>query len=165
MVSILRGILTVELPDIPGQLMKVLIPLAESGCNIVNIRHIRENIREGKAQVEITFETENKLSVERAVEQIRNKGIIVIQFSPELETYRSVVILIGHVFMTDITDTIMKIMKNKVSVSEVDARITEIEEYSSVKMILQSNSKNELEKAMKAVKEICKQKNLYLIRS
>jgi len=161
----LKGLLTVELPDKPGQLMKVLIPLAESGCNIVNIRHIREDIKKGAAQVEITFETEDKSSVERAVEQMKKKGVIIIHFSPELVTYRATVILIGHVFMTDITDTIIQIMKNKVSVTEVDARITQIEEYSSVKMTLQSDTKEELKKALNAVKKICEEKQLYLIRS
>ncbi|MHA1409214.1 MAG: ACT domain-containing protein [Candidatus Odinarchaeia archaeon] len=160
----MKGTIIVELTDRPGQLAKIILPLAESGCNILNVHHTRETKREGVANVEITFQTDNKENVDRVVNNLKKEGVVILSYSPDLRTYRETVILIGHVFTTDITDTLIQIMKHDVQVASVDARITYMEEVSSVKMVLQSNSEEKLRSVIDLLKEICKKKNLFLVR-
>ncbi|MHA1835539.1 MAG: ACT domain-containing protein [Candidatus Odinarchaeia archaeon] len=161
----MKGSLTVELSDRPGQLTKIITPLAESGCNILNIQHNRTLSGGDKVSVEIHFQTEDKSKVDRIIENLEKEGIVILKYSPDIQTYRETVILIGHVFTTDITDTLIKIMTYGIKVASVDARITLMEEVSSVKMQLQSNSKEKLADGINLLKEICKEKNLFLIRT
>lgn len=161
----LRGLVTVELSDRPGQLARIITPLAESGCNILNIHHIREVEKEGLARVEITFQTDNKSSVDKVVDKLKKEGLTVINYSPDIQTFRETIILIGHVFTTDITDTIIQIASSGIQVASVDARITLIEEVSSVKMVLQSDSDDKLKNGIDLLKQICRKKKLFLIRS
>ncbi|MEM2108975.1 MAG: ACT domain-containing protein [Candidatus Odinarchaeota archaeon] len=155
----------VELSDRPGQLARIITPLAECGCNILNVHHVRELDKEDVARVEITFETDNKLNVDEVVDSLRKNGLTIISYSPNIQTFRETIILIGHVFTTDITDTIIQIANSGIQVASVDARITLIEEVSSVKMVLQSSSEDKLSRGIELLKQICKKKNLYMIRS
>jgi ACT domain-containing protein len=160
----MKGSITVEVADRPGQLAKILIPLAESGCNILNVQHTRDTKKENIVNVEVTFQTDNKNKVDRVVENLKKEGLVVLSYGPELQIFRETIILIGHVFTTDITDTIIEIMKNGIQVASVDARITYMEEVSSVKMVLQSKSLEKLKIGLEILEDICKRKNLFLIR-
>ena len=161
----MKGTITVELTDRPGQLAKIITTLAESGCNILNVQHNHQTEKEDIVNVEITFQTDDKSSVERVVDNLKKEGLIILSYSPDLQIYRETIILIGHVFTTDITDTIIKIMKEDIQVASVDAKITYMEEVSAVKMVLQSNIEEKLKEGINLIKNICKQKNLFLIRS
>ncbi len=76
-----------------------------------------------------------------------------------------VVILTGHVFDTDIVDTIKRLASKNIKVPELQAKFTEISEVSNVKLKLvypESMTEHDL---IQEISSICKEKDLFMIRS
>ena len=82
-----------------------------------------------------------------------------------MEQKQLVVILTGHVFDTDIVDTIKRLAKKKIKVPELQAKFTELSEVSNVKLKLDCpESLSEID-LIKELEKICQEKGLFLIRS
>lgn len=98
-----------ELVDRPGELLRALEPIADNGANLLSIFHERGNITpRGRIPVEIDLECpEKQFSV--IVEALKDAGINVIQAGADRFGEEVVLLLIGHLVETDLSDTITRI--------------------------------------------------------
>jgi len=158
--------LEVDLPDQPGQLIKCLEPISTLGGNILRITHHRDRKRGQITPVSIHFEVENMDVLEQirdAIEQ--QQGVHVVKWEQEFVGFKRVVLLIGHVFEKGITDIIIHMLEYGVLVNEVNARITRREDVSTVKFSILGDTEEKIHGALQKLHEICKEKDLFLIRS
>ena len=155
----------VELEDIPGQLIRVLEPIAKRGGNIVGIVHHRNHARGSLVKVTVSFDLGEPEKLEEIVSEIEGRKIPVLRIGGEKRTYSMTAILIGHVFATNIKDTIDRVMATGATVRKVDARIKSPEEVSSVKLSIEADSAETLTKAYEELKKAGREKDLFIIRS
>ncbi len=73
--------LTVELSDKPGQLVKVSQIVAETGANVIGVRHERTGIGEAVngCLLHVYMETRNQLHVEEIRERLQAAGFRLIE--------------------------------------------------------------------------------------
>ena len=157
--------LEVELTDKPGELVRCLEPISAQGGNILQVIHHRSrSVGKGIAPVSIHFEVENIDVIEDIKNAIEQQGVHVVKWEQEFVGFKKIVLLIGHVFQKDITDTIIRLLDSGVLVNEVNAKITQKEEVSTVKFSIVGDTEQKIQDAMNLCKDICKEKGLFLIR-
>ena len=109
-----------ELVDEPGELLRALEPIADSGGNLLSIFHERGNLTpRGHIPVEVDLEaTEGQF--ETIVDALREAGVNVIQAGAERYSEELTVVLVGHLVETDLSDTLRRFTKcGGVSVGDV----------------------------------------------
>jgi len=160
--------LEVKLPDIPGSLIELIKPISENGGNIYGILHHHDKKINNLIPVSISFELNKEImevSLVNIKNQLKEKNIEIESIILDVEKRSLVAILTGHVFDTDVLDTIKRLAQKNVAVSELQAKFTDLEQISNVKLKMEfpeSMTKNEL---INELNEICKDKNLFLISS
>ncbi len=155
----------VELEDVPGQLIKVLEPIAKGGGNIVGVVHHRNHARGSLVKVTVTFDLSEPKRLDEILSELRKRKISILRMGGERKTHAMTAILIGHVFATNIKDTIDRVMATGAAVRKVDARIKSPEEVSSVKLIIEADTEEELTRACQELKKAGREKDLFIIRS
>ena len=154
----------VELADKPGQLMMVIEPISKRGGNFLGIYHLRDRLKEGNiVPVLFHFEVASQNQLDQIKNDLLEAGITIIRIESEVGLYYCTIILIGHVYATNIKETIDSIMELGVNVRKVDSRIRKPEEVSSVKISIQVDSKDKFKEVYKLIDEICEKKNLFAI--
>lgn len=156
-----------ELPDSPGQLMKVLEPIGKHGGNIKNIFHIRDRVRDNLVPVIFNFDVSDVDELNLIKENLLRLGVKIIRFESEVGAFKSHVILIGHVFDSDINDTIDKVIEidiEKIHIRKISAIIKNPKEPSAVKFLIQTETKKLLEKALEKFYEISNKKDFLMIK-
>lgn len=70
---------TVNLPDKPGQLLKVAQILAEEGANVIKLDHNQAKVTDSfqKVQLEVTVETQGQAHVDRIVAALEKNGFTI----------------------------------------------------------------------------------------
>ena len=158
--------LEVRLPDTPGRLIELIRPISENGGNIFGILHHHDKKINNLIPVEITFEL-NKEIMDRSLKNIQKalseKSIKIDKITLGAEQRHLMVIITGHVFDTDVVDTIRRLASKKIKVSELQAKFTEISEVSNVKLKLDYPISMTKEELIDELNKICKQKDLFLI--
>ncbi|MFX0163208.1 MAG: hypothetical protein ACFE68_07775 [Candidatus Hodarchaeota archaeon] len=157
--------LEVELKDTPGQLLMALEPIARFGGNIRGIFHERERKMGDTLPVVFLFELEDLKNLRHIKSALEEKGIKVVKSLKDAEIFKKIVLLIGHVFATNILDTLDRIMACGVRVREVSAMINRPEDPSTVKLFIEANEQQKLDIAMNELEKICEEKDLVLIKS
>jgi ACT domain-containing protein len=157
--------LEIELLDEPGQLIKALEPVSNFGGNIGEIDHLRDQKKENKLPVVITFDLDKEEALKNIIQAIEKQNISVIRAEPVRSTCKKTVILVGHVFATNIKDTIDKILETQVVVKEVTARIKRPEEVSTVKFKIEAETEEKLEETVEIIRGIGAKKNLFVVWS
>ncbi|MGB5912128.1 MAG: hypothetical protein WBH31_13125 [Promethearchaeia archaeon] len=161
-------ILEVKLPDIPGSLIELIRPISENSGNIYGILHYHDRKVNNMIPVTINFELTEEIrevsltNIKRILNK-KNIQIDTITFDTEKRTI--MVILSGHVFDTDILDTIKRLGAKKIKVLELYAKFTELEEISNVKLKLEFPETMAKSVLLAELSRICKEKNLFLISS
>ncbi|MEM3587097.1 MAG: hypothetical protein QXO71_07255 [Candidatus Jordarchaeaceae archaeon] len=155
----------IELLDEPGQLIKALEPISNFGGNIGEIEHLRDQKKGNKLPVIITFDIEKEDAVKNIVQAVKKQNIEVISAEPVRNICRKTVILVGHVFATNIKDTIDKILETQVVVKEVTARIKRPEEVSTVKFKIEAENEKKLEETIEIIRGIGAKKDLFVVWS
>ena len=160
--------LEVYLPDIPGSLIELIKPISENGGNIYGILHHHDKKIDNMIPVEISFELNQEI-LDSSIKQIKRsliqQNIEVIQISIDSKHKLFNFILSGHVFDTDITDTINYLHTKSIKVLELQAIFSGFNEISNVKMKVEfpdNMSKSEL---IDEINKICKKKSLFFIKS
>ncbi|MBV0924190.1 MULTISPECIES: amino acid-binding protein [Haloarcula] len=98
-----------ELVDEPGELLRALGPIADSGGNLLSIFHERGNVTpRGHIPVEVDLEATPE-RFDGIVDALRDAGINVIQAGAERYSETMTVILSGHLIDTDLSDTLSRI--------------------------------------------------------
>ncbi|MHA1490422.1 MAG: hypothetical protein ACTSRI_12305 [Promethearchaeota archaeon] len=159
--------LEVRLPDTPGSLIELIKPISDNGGNIFSILHYHDKIINNLIPVSITFELNKKLTdvnLKNIQKELHEKNIQIEKITLGAEKRHFMVILTGHVFDSDILDTIKRLAEKKIKTTELQAKFTEVNEISNVKLKLdfpESMTESEL---IDELNKICKEKKLFLIR-
>ena len=160
--------LEVKLPDIPGSLIELIRPVSQFGGNIYGVLHHHDKKMNNMIPVDIWFELSEELieiSLENIKKDLIEKNIQLIKISVGSKNKILTFILTGHVFDTDITDTIKQLDSKKIKVLELYAKFTEVKEISSVMMKVEFPEDMTKFELIQEIDKICKEKNLFLIRS
>ena len=159
--------LEVRLPDHPGTLIQLIKPISNNGGNIYSILHHHDKKINNMIPVSITFtlsEDIRDISLKKIQEELKDKNIPIDKITLGIPTKALVVLLTGHVFDTDVVDTIKRLAAIGVKTSELQAKFTELEEVSNVKLKLEIPESLTEKELIKELNKICEEKNLTLIR-
>jgi len=157
--------LEIELLDEPGQLIKAIEPVSNFGGNITEIDHLRDQKRGNKLPVVITFNLDKEEELKNIIQALKKQNISVIRAEPIRSMCKKIVILVGHVFATNIKDTIDRILETHVVVKEVTARIKRPEEASTVKFKIEAENEEKLDETVEIIREIGAKKDLFVVWS
>ena len=158
----------VKLPDIPGSLIELIKPISQNGGNIHGVLHHHDKIINNMIPVDIWFELSEELieiSLENIKKDFLEKNIQLIKISVGSKNKILTFILTGHVFDSDITETIKRLASKNIKVLELHAKFTEVDEISSVIMKVEFPEIMTKVELVNEIEKICKEKNLFLIRS
>lgn len=159
--------LEVKLPDTPGSLIELLKPISKNGGNIYYVVHHHDKKINNMIPVEVTFELSEEVrevSLKNIQNELKEKNIRVDNITFGANKRHVVVILTGHVFDTDVVDTIKRLASKNIKVSELQAKFTDISDVSNVKLKLDYPEKMTETELHNELNKICEQKNLFLIR-
>lgn len=160
--------LEVRLADTPGALVELIKPISKNGGNIFGILHHHDKIINNLIPVSVSFELSEELkdiSLKNIEKELTDKNIQIDKVIIGKDERNLTVILTGHVFDTDVTDTIKRLAKKDIKVSELQAKFTEVSEVSNVKLKILFPELMSREDSIKELEAICKEKNLFLLRT
>ena len=105
----MRMNLVLELLDVPGQLVKVLDPLAGLGANLVTVIHKRDYKNEnGKVPVQLTLEGERE-DLLNVITRFDDLGFSIIEMDGVVRKEKITTIFFGHIVDQDLRDTMDRI--------------------------------------------------------
>lgn len=156
--------MTLELKDIPGQLVLALSPISEFHGNIMSVIHQHdEKTPRGTIPVQITFEIEDKV-LNRLIEKLEENGVGVARVGEKRLRSTVSVILIGHIVHSDMGDTIDKIDSTGFAeVVDMSLSMPAIEKTSSAYLVINAIGEKELTKALNILRDVANKKDLLLI--
>ncbi len=160
--------LEVELPDSPGNLVELIKPISNNFGNIYGILHHHDKKLNNMIPVSVSFELSEEIrdaSLKKIKKELEEKNIKVDSVTLGEEKRYLTVILMGHVFDSDIVDTIKRLAKKKIKVYELQAKFTEVSDVSNVKLKIEFPLFMSKEELIKELNTICEEKNLFLIRT
>ena len=159
--------LEVRLPDYPGTLILLIKPISDYGGNIYSILHHHDKKINNMIPVSITFTLSDDIrdiSLKKIQEEFKDKNIPIDKITLGIPTKALVVLLTGHVFDTDVVDTIKRLAAKGVKTSELQAKFTELDEVSNVKLKLEIPESLTEKELIQELNIICEEKDLSLIR-
>lgn len=155
--------LEVNLADEPGQLMKVLDPISVRGGNLIGIYHFRDRIKEKMIPVVIQFEIGDMDNLNKIKSIIEASGIEITRLESEKGIYETSFILIGHVYNSNIKDTLDRLMKDYI-VRSVSSKIKDKSTVSTVKISVLLEKKEMIYDLYELIDKICNEKKLISIK-
>lgn len=161
----MRVDLSIELEDVPGELLRALEPLSDIGANIVSVVHHREKrTARGTLPVELEVEVERD-KLDGLLDALRKRGIQIINVGHRRLREKIDVVLIGHVLHTGIQDTIDRIDSTGYSeVVDMAMDMPGIQERSSARLGIRTASGEKTERVLDLLSEIAEEKNLTLVK-
>src|SRR3990170_6014872 len=156
--------MTLELKDIPGQLVLALAPISELHGNIMSVIHQHEEkTPRGTIPVQITFEIDQRV-LDELIERLEKSGVKVARVGEERLRSSVSVVLIGHIIHSDIGDTIDVIDSTGFAeVVDMALSMPAIEKTSSAYLVINAIGEKELSKALDIMREVADKKDLLLI--
>lgn len=160
--------LEVKLPDIPGSLIEMIKPISQNGGNIYGILHNHDKKKNNMIPVNVWFEINEELkdvSILNIRKELTEKKIEITKISIGSKNKFLTFILSGHVFDTDINETINRLDSKNIKVIELQAKLNGLDKISDVKMKVEFPESMNKAKMINEIEKICKQKDLFLIKS
>ncbi len=160
--------IVVRLPDTPGSLIELIKPISDNGGNIFGILHYHDKKINNKIPVEVTFECPLELrdiSLENIQKELIEKNIPIEKITFDAKKRHFVIIITGHVFDTDVLDTIKRLAAKGIKTTELQAKFTELEEVSNVRFKFEVPETIKEKEFIEELQKICEEKNLSLIRA
>ncbi|MFX1456449.1 MAG: hypothetical protein ACFFDB_13830 [Promethearchaeota archaeon] len=160
--------LEVKLPDTPGSLVELIKPISKNGGNIYGILHFHDKKINDMIPVSISFELSEDIrdvSLQNIRKELRQKDIQIDNITYGVGKKEITVLLTGHVFDTDVLDTIKRLASKRITISELQAKFTELKEISNVKLKIEFPEDMTKREIIDELKEICEEKQLFLITS
>ncbi len=156
--------MTLELKDIPGQLVLALSPISEFHGNIMSVVHQHfEKTPFGTIPVQITFEIDHKV-LDRLINTLEKSGVRVARVGEERLRSSVSVVLIGHIVHSDMGDTIDMIDRTGFAeVVDMSLAMPAIDKTSSAYLVINAIGEKELSKALDIMREVAIKKDLLLI--
>jgi ACT domain-containing protein len=153
-----------ELADEPGELLDALAPIAEHGGNLLSVFHERGNVTpRGRIPVEVDLECPQG-RFDAIVEALRENGSNVVQAGSERYGEEAVLLLIGHLVDTDLSDTLQRIEGcADASIEDVSLVAAEgTDDVSSARLRLATRT-GHTRGAIEAVRDIAAEKDLRVV--
>jgi len=160
--------LEVKIPDTPGSLIELIRPISENGGNIYGILHFHDRKINNMIPVNISFELSEEIqdvSLQNIKKELKEKNIQIENINYGIEKNLITIILTGHVFDTDVMDTIKRLASKNINVLELQAKFTELEEVSNVKLRIEFPEDMNKKELNNELRKICEEKKLFLITS
>jgi ACT domain-containing protein len=156
--------MTLELKDIPGQLVLALSPISEFQGNIMSVVHQHdEKTPRGTIPVQVTFEIEDRV-LGKLIERLEKSGVGVARVGEKRLRSTVSVVLIGHIVHSDMGDTIDKIDSTGFAeVVDMSLSMPAIEKTSSAYLVINAVGEKELTSALDILREVSNKKDLLLI--
>ncbi len=155
-----------ELEDKPGQLVRVLEPVARFGGNIQSVVHLREKKTPlGRLPVTVVFEIPDREKLERLLETFRGMGIRITQVGEREWTAKTTILLLGHVVHSDLQKLIDALnTMGGVRVSDLSLAMRGPGMESAARMSLVAESSERLSQALSLVEEMASKMELLSVR-
>ncbi|WP_254821080.1 amino acid-binding protein [Haloglomus halophilum] len=153
-----------ELQDEPGELLRALEPIADNGGNLLSIFHERGNITpRGHIPVEVDLEATPE-RFEEVVDALRENGVNVVRAGAEEYAEELVVLLVGHLVDTDLSDTLSRIEDcGGASIDDVALSAPDgTDELSSARIRMDTHA-GAAEQALTTVREVADEKGLDVV--
>jgi ACT domain-containing protein len=160
--------LEVKLPDIPGSLIEMIKPISQNGGNIYGILHNHDNKVNNMIPVNVWFELKEEfidISIKNIQKELIEKQIEITKISIGSKNKILTFILSGHVFDTDITETIDRLDSKNIKVVELQAKLSGLDKISDVKMKVEFPESMDESNIIGEIEKICKEKDIFLIKS
>ncbi len=160
----MRISMDIELKDVPGQMLLALQPLSECKANLITVLHHHQKRTPRKTvSVQLVLETKPE-NIEIIKAKLEENGIRIIRVGEHRFRESIHAVLIGHVIHTGIQDTIDEIDKTGFAeVVDLSLSMPGINLLSSTLIKIDAVSKEDLQKALKILKEISTKKDLLMI--
>ncbi|MFX1374626.1 MAG: hypothetical protein ACFFA0_02330 [Promethearchaeota archaeon] len=158
--------LEVKIPDTPGSLVELIKPISQNGGNIYGILHFHDRIINNMIPVNVTFELSEKIkdfSLQKIKNELKEQNIQIENITYGIEKKLITVLLTGHVFDTDVMDTIKRLASKDINVLELQAKFTELEEVSNVKLKIEFPEGMTKKEFIHELRIICEEKKLLLL--
>ncbi|WP_277553846.1 amino acid-binding protein [Halobaculum limi] len=155
-----------ELVDEPGQLLAALEPIADNGANLLSIFHERGNLTpRGRIPVEVDIECP-PARFEPLLEDLRERGVNVIQADAEEYGDEVTLVLVGHLVDTDLSGTLKSIQdRSGASVADIDLSAPAgagSEAHSSARLRLRARA-DDIPDVIATVREVASEKDIRVI--
>lgn len=165
--SIVGGMIvsmTLELKDIPGQLVLALSPISELHGNIMSVVHQHEEkTPRGTIPVQIMFEIDQGM-LDDLIDRLEKSGVRVARVGEERLRASVSVVLIGHIVHSDMSDTIDRIDSTGFAeVVDLSLSMPGIDKPSSAYLVINAVGKKELEASLNILREVAGKKDLLMI--
>ncbi len=153
--------------DVPGELVRILTPIADVGGNVISIIHKRdEQSSKGRLPVRLTFDIDSKAQYEKILERYKNENTRVIN-GGEVKNYREIVVgMIGHIVHTDLSETIRSIDSLgfcNVTGMELDMPAIDKESCAILRIGIESTVTGGRDIVKSRIQQICSTKNIQVI--
>lgn len=160
--------LEVKIPDTPGSLIELIKPISNNGGNIYGILHFHDRKVNNMIPVSINFELVDdiqKVGLQKIKNELKEKNFQIENITYGVERKFLTVVLTGHVFDTDVFDTIKRLASKNIYVSELQAKFTDLEDVSNVKLKIEFPEELSKSELIDELKKICIEKKIFLITS
>ena len=160
--------LEVKIPDTPGSLIELIRPISKNGGNIYGILHFHDRKINNMIPVNISFDLSEEIqevSLQKIKKELKEKNIQIENINYGIEKNLITIILTGHVFDTDVMDTIKRLASKNINVLELQAKFTKLEEVSNVKLRIEFPEDMNKKELINELRKICEEKKLFLITS
>jgi len=158
--------MSIELKDIPGQLVLALQPISDFGGNIRSVVHHRDKkTPSGRIPLQLVLEIEERnLSV--LVDRLKERGVNVVRIGEERLMDSMVVLLIGHIVHSDIRETIDNIDSTGFAeVVELSLSMPGVDLKSSASVTISAVGTEELKDALAILEAAAEKKGIMVIAS
>lgn len=156
-----------HIPDHPGSLVKMLIPIKDNLGNIQSIIHDHELKIGNKIPVLVKFslpDQDSQIRMEKIRKSLEQEGIKVVKMDEDVIFEYLNAIIIGHVFDTTFEDTFSRITKEGAIIDGIDSVFTDPKDVSTVFFeIHYPAEKVSREQIISSLRQISKEKNFGLI--
>lgn len=155
-----------EMRDTPGQLVRALKPISDTGGNIIAVIHQRESLTRAEViDVQVVIELPEK-RLEELVARMNEQGVTVQRIGTERLIHKKSLIMIGHIMHTDLTDTVNHIdTTGYAEVSELELIMPAIAEPSSARMMIKATNAESMNKALEILRQVAHKKDILVIES
>lgn len=155
-----------EMKDTPGQLVRALKPISDTGGNIIAVIHQRESLTRAEViDVQVVIELPEK-RLEELVARMNEQGVTVQRIGTERLIHKKSLIMIGHIMHTDLTDTVNHIdTTGYAEVSELELIMPAIAEPTSARMMIKATNAAAMNKALEILRQVAQKKDILVIES
>lgn len=154
-----------EMRDTPGQLVRALKPVSETGGNIIAVIHQREDRDRSKDIISVQIVVElPEGRLDELLARMKDQGVTIQRIGTQRLLHRRSLVMIGHIVHTDLTDTVDRIDKTGFAeVSELEMIMPAISEPSSARITIRATNAEAMNQAVNILKSVAKEKEILVV--